>query len=65
MLVDYQKKNGEDYVVFANSWGPRWGRYGFGTMTFDQMKQAAVSDCVTLFLPDGIGLEWRRFLTAV
>lgn len=64
LIVDTQKKDGEDYVVFANSWGPRWGRHGYGVMTFDQMAAAALSDCVTLYMPDGIGLEWRRFLTA-
>jgi hypothetical protein len=64
MIVDYQKKDGEEYVVIANSWGPEWGRYGYGTLTWGQLEQAAISDFVTLYLPDGIGLEWQRFLTA-
>ena len=61
-LVDTQDYKGEEYTVLCNSWGRDWGRYGYGTLTTDQLAQAAISPCCALYLPNGVGLAWRRHL---
>ena len=48
-----------------DGWGLDWGMNGAWCMTDGQFAQALISDGVTLYLPDGIGDAWRKFLKRV
>lgn len=62
VVGDVQARSGETYIRGPNSWGLDWGMNGAWCMTDGQFAQALISDGVTLYLPDGIGMAWKKFL---
>ena len=42
LIVDVQKRNGRYYNIFANSWGPKWGRHGYGLLTETAYRHAVL-----------------------
>ena len=62
VVGDVQFRSDETYIRGPNSWGLDWGKDGMWCMTDGQFAQSLISDAVTLYLPDGIGTAWRRFL---
>ncbi len=62
---DVQFRAEETYIRGPNSWGLDWGLNGAWCMTDGQFAQALISDGVTLYLPDGIGMAWKDHLQKV
>lgn len=50
VIVDVQRRQGHRYNIFANSWGPKWGRHGYGILTEGAYRQS------TLDRPLGLSL---------
>ncbi len=50
VIVDVQRRNGHRYNVFANSWGPKWGRYGYGILTEGAFTRSALDRPVGLMI---------------
>jgi Papain family cysteine protease len=56
-LVGYKSPSGrldDTYFIFKNSWGPRWGQGGYGTVTYGYLSNY-LSDAVLLEVQTGGG----------
>lgn len=54
-----------DYTIGINTWGTSWGRYGYWAMTVAQAEQQSIADVMGLYLPDGVGDAWEKYLVKV
>lgn len=64
-VVDYQVRRNVGFSYFPLQWGYDIGHKGYACMDDDHIVQCALSDCVTLYLPDGIGTWWKKKLTRI
>lgn len=58
-VVDVQSRDGQDYVWAPVQWGYTIGYKGYVCLDAEHVQQSALSDCIALYLPDGIGEWWR------
>ena len=59
MAVDHQVRSGSGYLWAPVQWGYQIGYKGYVCLDDDHVVQSALSDCIALYLPDGIGEWWR------
>lgn len=66
LIVATTRQDDQMGVVFQNSWGASWGRYGYGILREDQWKNYLLDDPVTCSLPESwtTWTGWRRYLIA-
>lgn len=58
-LVDRMERDGTGYGWFALQWGLNVGFRGYACMSDEAIQQAALSDCIALYLPEGVGNWWQ------
>ena len=64
-VVDHQYRQGQGFSYFPLQWGADIGHKGYACMDDEHIIQSALSDCITLYLPDGIGTWWKKKLTRI
>lgn len=64
-VVDHQWRGNTGYSFFPLQWGYDIGHNGYACMADQHIVQSQLSDCVTLYLPDGVGRWWEEKLVEI
>lgn len=64
VIVGVLQRDGEDYILFQNSWGATWGMGGYGLLRADHWAQSLLGPVAVAKLPDH-WTDWEGWRTAI